>query len=149
MTPLASAEYWKIKFADWVHKMEQAQQYCIIYNADLTQKEMENICLVVYKYICFMSRLPDYTEYQLKESAMIVRKLEPPVYNRMKDIPWIAQKWADMQQYLLTGNIYLMEEAPLEAPSRREVSFEPASTQAEESQMEEVGDDKSEDGQPQ
>ena len=42
-----------------------------------------------------------------------------------------------------------MEEAPLEAPSSREVSFEPASTQAEESEMEEEGDDISEDGQPQ
>ena len=72
MTTLASEEYWKINHADWVNKMEQAKQYCIIYNATLTPKENKNICLVTYKYICFMSTLPDYTEYQLKESEMIV-----------------------------------------------------------------------------
>ena len=72
--------------------MEQAKQYCIINNADLTQQELENICLIVFKYICFMSTLPDYPEYQLNESEMIVRKLDPPVYNIMKGIPGIAQK---------------------------------------------------------
>ena len=41
-----------------------------------------------------------------------------------------------------------MGEAPLEAPSSREVSFEPEDAQAEESEMEEEGDDISEDGQP-
>ena len=40
LTPLASAEYWKLNFADWVNKMDQAKQYCIIYNADLIEKEM-------------------------------------------------------------------------------------------------------------
>ena len=96
-----------------------------------------------------MSTLTDYTEYQLKESEMIVRKLDPPMYNIMKGMRWIAQKWPEIQQYLRTGNIYLMGEAPLEAPSSRAVSFEPASTQAEESEMEEEGEDISEDGQPQ
>ena len=40
LTPLVSAEYWNINFAHWVNKMEQAKQYCIIYNADLIQKEI-------------------------------------------------------------------------------------------------------------
>ena len=94
-----------------------------------------------------MSTLPDYTDYQLKELEMIIRKLDQPVYNPMKGILWIALKWPEIQQYLLTGNIYLMGEAPLEAPSSREVSFEPEDTQAEESELEEEGDDISEDGQ--
>ena len=42
-----------------------------------------------------------------------------------------------------------MGEAPLKAPSSREVSFEPQGTQAEESGMEKAGDDISADGQPQ
>ena len=63
LTPLASEEYCKMNHADRVNRMEQAKQYCIIYNATLTPKEIENICLVIYKYICFMSTLPDYTEY--------------------------------------------------------------------------------------
>ena len=40
MTPLAPKEYWDLHFYEWVNKLEQAKQYCIIYNADLTQKEM-------------------------------------------------------------------------------------------------------------
>ena len=80
---------------------------------------------------------------------MILRKLDPPVYNILKGIPWIAQKWPEIQQYLFTGNIYLLGEAPLEEPSSREVSFEPVNTQAEESELEEEGDDISEDGPPQ
>ena len=80
---------------------------------------------------------------------MIIRKLDPLIYNCMRGIPWIALKWPEIQQYLLTGNIYLMGEAPLEAPSSRKVSFEPEDTQAEESEMEEEGDDISEDGQAQ
>ena len=87
LTPLASEEYWKINHADWVNKMEQAKTYCIMNNANLTPEEMENICLATYKYICFISTLPDYTEYQLKESDMILRKLDPPVYNILKGIP--------------------------------------------------------------
>ena len=113
---------------DWVNKLEQAKQYCIIYNADLTQREMENICLVVYKYLCFMSILPDYTNYQLEESEMITKRLDTPLYNITKGIPWLAQKWPEIQQYLLTGNLYLIGEAPLEAPSSREVTFEPESS---------------------
>ena len=53
---------------------------------------MENICLVIYKYICLMSTLPDDTDYQLEETDMILRKLDPPLYNITKGIPWIAQK---------------------------------------------------------
>ena len=71
MTPLAPKEYWDVNFNEWVNKMEQAQQYCIIYNGQLTRKAMQNISLVVYKYLCFMSTLPDYTDYQLEESKMI------------------------------------------------------------------------------
>ena len=88
-----------------------------------------------------MSTLSDYTEYQLKESEMIVRKLDLHLYNPMGGIPLIALKWPEIQQYLLTGNLYLMGEAPLEGPSSRQVSFEPGGTQAEESEMEEEGDD--------
>ena len=124
LTPFASEEYWKTNHADWVNKMEQAKQYFIIYNATLTLKEMQNICLVTYKYICFMSTLPDYTDYQLKESEMITKRLDPHLYNITKRIAWLAQKWPEIQQYLLTGNLYLMGEAHLEAPSSREVSFE-------------------------
>ena len=36
MTPLAPEEYWDLHFNEWVNKLEQAKQYCIIYNADLT-----------------------------------------------------------------------------------------------------------------
>ena len=74
---------------------------------------MENIYLVVYKYIRFMSTLPDYTDYQLGETEMILRKLDPLLYNITKGIPWIVQKWPEIEQYLLTGNIYRMGEAPL------------------------------------
>ena len=63
LTPLATKEYWDVNFAEWNSTMEQARTYCRIYSADLTAKEMDNICLAVYKYICFMSTLPDYTDY--------------------------------------------------------------------------------------
>ena len=102
--------------------MEQARTYCRIYSADLTHKGMDNICLAVYKYICYMSTLSDYTDYQLKESEMITTRLDPPVYNITKGIPWLVQRWPEIQQYLVTGNLYLMGEASLEAPSRREVT---------------------------
>ena len=125
MTPLARKEYWDVHFNEWVNKLEQAKQYCIIYNADLTQEEMENICLVVYKYLCIMSTILDYTSYQLEESEMITKRLDTHLYNITKGMPWLAQKWPEIQQYLLTGNLYLMGEAPLEAPSSRQVTFEP------------------------
>ena len=66
LTPLAPAKFWDIIFAECTNKMNQAKQYCIIYNAKLRPKEMENICLVIYKYIWFMSILSDYTVYQLE-----------------------------------------------------------------------------------
>ena len=72
--------------------MDQAKQYCIIYNAKLRHKEMENICLVVHKYICFISTLSDYTDYQLEKTEIILRKLDSSLYNITKVIPWIAQK---------------------------------------------------------
>ena len=108
-----------------------------MYNADLIQKEMENICLVVYKYLCFMSTLPDYTNYQWEESEMITKRLDTPLYKITKGIPWLAQKWPEIQQYLLTGNLYLMGEAPLEAPSSREVTFEPKSWDTKQKQEQE------------
>ena len=40
---------------------------------------------------------------------------------------WLAQTLPDILEYLLTANIYMIGEAPLEAPSRREVTFEPES----------------------
>ena len=137
LTPLASTEYDNIHFSEWVNKLEEAKQYCIIYNADLTEPEMDNICLVVYKYLCFMSTLPDYTNYQLEESEMITKRLDTPLYNITKGIPWLAQKWPEIQQYLLTGNLYLMGEAPLEAPSSREVTFEPESSDTQQIQEQE------------
>ena len=77
--------------------MDQAKQYCIIYNAKLSQKEMKNICVVVYQYICFMSTPPDHIDYQREQTEMILRKLDPPLYNITKGPPWIAQKWPDIQ----------------------------------------------------
>ena len=47
---------------------------------------MQNICLIVYKYIYCMSTLPDYADYQLEETEMILRKLDPPLYNITKGI---------------------------------------------------------------
>ena len=72
-----------------------------------------------------MATLHDYTNYQLVESGMITNRLNTPLYNNTKGIPWLAQKWPEIQQDLLTGNLYLMGEAPLEAPSSRDVTFEP------------------------
>ena len=40
MTPLGPKEYRDLPFNACVHELEQAKQYCILYNADLTQKEM-------------------------------------------------------------------------------------------------------------
>ena len=117
--------------------MQQAKQYCIIYNADLTQKEMENICLVVCQYICFISTLPDYTNYQLEESEMITTRLNTILYNITKGIPWLALKWPEIQPYRLTGNLYLMAEPPLEVPSSREVPLEPKSSDTKQSQEQE------------
>ena len=139
LTPLAPAKFWHINFPAQTNKMDQAKQYCIIYNAKLTPKEMEHICRVTYKYICFMSTLPYYTDYQLEETGMILRNLDPPLYNITKGIPKIGQKWPEIQQYLLTGNIYLMCEAPSPATWSREVSFAPES--------DEEKDDISEEGQ--
>ena len=127
MTPRALKEYWDLHFNACVNTMEQAKHYCIIYNADLTQQEMENICLVVYKYLSFMSTLPDYTDYQLEAPEMITKRLDTPLDNITKGIPWLTQKWSDIQQYLCTGNLYLMGERPLGAPSSREVTLEPES----------------------
>ena len=128
MTPLAPKEYWDLHFNEWVNELDQAKQYCIIYNADLTQKEMENICLVAYKYLCLMSTLPDDTNYQLVQSEMITTRLDTPLFNITKGIPCLVQKWPEMQPYLLSGNLYLMGEAQLEVPSSREVTFEPESS---------------------
>ena len=139
LTPLAHAKSGDINFAEWRNKIYQAKQYCIIYNAKLTNNEMENICLAVYKYMRFMSTLPDDTDYQLEETDMILTKLDPPLYIITEDIAWIAQEWLRIQQYLLTGNIYLMCEAPSPATWSREVSFVPES--------DEEKDDISEEGQ--
>ena len=89
-TSLATKEYWNLHFNEWVYKLEQAKQYCIIYNGDLTHNEMDNICLVVYKYLSFMSTLPDYTNYQLVESEMITKRLDTLLYNITKCIPVLA-----------------------------------------------------------
>ena len=67
-----------------------------MYNASLTTKEIGNICLVTYMYICFMSTRSDYTEYQVKESEIIIRKLELLVYNPIKGIPWIVLTWPEI-----------------------------------------------------
>ena len=98
---------------------------------------MQNIGLVIYKHIRFMSTLADYTDYQLQESEMILRKLDAPLHNITKGIPWIAQKWPGIQLYLLTGNIYLMGEARVEGPSRREILFESESVTKKEAEEEE------------
>ena len=92
-----------------------------------------------------MSTLTDDTDYQLEETEMILRKLDSPLYNIIKGIPWIAQKWPEIQRYLLKVNIYLMGEAYLESPLSREISFEPDSAQKRES--EETEDDISQHGQ--
>ena len=88
---------------------------------------MENICIVLYKYICFMSILLDYADYQVEVPELILRKLDPPLYNITNGMPSIPQKWPQIQQYLLAGNIYQVVEALLEATSRMDVSFEPES----------------------
>ena len=75
-----------------------------------------------------MSTLPDYTNYQLVESEMITQRLDTQLYNINKGIPWLAQKWPEIQQYLLTGHLYLMEEAPLEAQLSREGTLQPKSS---------------------
>ena len=84
-----------------------------------------------------MSTLPDYATSQLEESGMITNRLDTPLYNITKGIPWLAQKWPEIQQNLLTGNLYLMGEALLEAPSSREVTFEPESSDTKQRQEQE------------
>ena len=46
---LASKEYWYVNIGEWNNKMKQARTYCRIYSADLTPKEMDHICLAIYK----------------------------------------------------------------------------------------------------
>ena len=114
--------------------MEDARTYCRIYSADLSHKEINNISLAVYKYICFMSTLLNYTHYQLKGSEMIYKRFDTPLYNITKGITCLVQRLPEIQQYLLTGNLYLMGEAPLEATSSREVTFEPESSKTQREQ---------------
>ena len=45
LTPLAPANFRDTNFAELTNKMDQAKQYCIIYNAKLITKKRENICL--------------------------------------------------------------------------------------------------------
>ena len=127
LSRMAPAKFWHIHFPEWTNKLDQAKQYCIIHNAKLTNTEMENICIVLYKYICFMSILLDYADYQVEVPELILRKLDPPLYNITNGMPSIPQKWPQIQQYLLAGNIYQVVEALLEATSRMDVSFEPES----------------------
>ena len=112
-TALEPAKFRDIKIAAWANKMDQDKQYCIIYDPTLTAKEMENICLVAYEYICFVSTVPDYTDYQRQETEMILRKLDPPPENITKGMPWIAQTWPEVQQSLLIGIIYIMGQQSL------------------------------------
>ena len=137
ITPLPPKEYWDLHFYEWVNKWKQAKEYCIIYNSDFTQKEMDNICLVVYKYLWFMSTLPNYINYQLVESEMLTKRLDTPLYNITKGIACLAQTWPDIPHYLLTRNLYLMAEAPLEAPSSRNVTLEPESWYTKQTQEQE------------
>ena len=85
---------------------------------------MANNCLATYKYIWCMLRLPGYREYQLEELQMILRKLDIYLYNINEVILWLAQRWPEIQPYLLTGNIYLMGQEPLEALSSRDASLD-------------------------
>ena len=77
--------------------MEQARTYCCIYSVDLSPTEMDNICLAVYKHICFMSTLLDYTDYQLKASEIITKSLDTAANNIIPSITWLATKWSEMQ----------------------------------------------------
>ena len=104
---------------------------------DLTQKEMENICPVICKYLCFISTLPDDTHYELQESEMMTKRLDTSLYNIIKGIRRLAQKWPEIPEYLWTGNLYLMAEAPVEATSSREVTFEPESSDTKQTQEQE------------
>ena len=84
-----------------------------------------------------MSILPDYTNYEYVESEMITQRLDTPLYNITKGIPWLTQKWPEIQQYLLTGNLYLIGVARLQALSSRDVTLEPESLDMKQSQDEE------------
>lgn len=106
---------------------------------------MANNCLATYKYIWCMLRLPGYREYQLEELQMILRKLDIYLYNINEVILWLAQRWPEIQPYLLTGNIYLMGQEPLEALSSRDASFEAEIAQAEGSDI--AGDEITKDSQ--
>ena len=84
-----------------------------------------------------MSPLPDYGYYQLEESEMITKRLNGLLYHITRGIPWLVQKWPQIQQYLLTGNLYLMGEARLKATLCREVTFEPEPSHTKQSQEQE------------
>lgn len=62
--PLARVQYWHANFADYTSVIDQAKQYYVIDNGKLTYTEMESIRLAIYKCVCFMSTLPNYTEYE-------------------------------------------------------------------------------------
>lgn len=48
---LAAAPYWNANFAACLTNLDKAKQCWIMYNGKLTEREIENICLVIYKYI--------------------------------------------------------------------------------------------------
>ena len=125
LTPLAAKEYWHVNFAEWNNTMEEGRIDCRIYSADLLSIATDHMGLAVCKYIHVMSTLTDYTDYQLNKFEVITKRLDSCLYNIIKGIPWLVQGWPAIQQYLLTGNLCLMGQAPLEAPSSREVTFEP------------------------
>ena len=88
-----------------------------------------------------MSTLPDYTKYQLVESDMMTQRLDTPVYDITKGIPWLAQTWPEIHLYLVIRNLYLMAGAPLEALSSREVTWEPGSSDTKQTQEQEQEDE--------
>ena len=86
-----------------------------------------------------MSSLPNYTKSQLKKPEMIIKRLNTCLSNITKGISWLAQQRPQIQEYLLPRNIYLMDEAPWEALSIREVTLEPeCSTTQQKEQTEET-----------
>lgn len=113
-TPLETADFWKQEIPEMENRLSQIRIYCILNNRKIEPDEMQILCTAVFNLTLWESQGRFEIDTLLPRN--ITRKLETPSYKLGTSPPWLVQRWPEILQYVVTGNLYQLTEGNIEKP---------------------------------
>jgi len=102
--------------------MNQVQTYCLLNQYDLAIEEIGLILQAYLNYVNYQeaSELSNHKLQNMELNVGFKTRLEQPIGNPGKSIPWLIKNWPEIEQYLMLRTLHKLETPEIINPHDKE-----------------------------